>query len=129
MSSAKAGADPETIITEIERNSPELANAARLAVSRGGILSLIALLFSLLVSCSSNISQTLDWNEIVDQAHVYMTGADPYPLQGGTRTQGPAIDEPEQQISRQQRRHQERQSKKQQKHNTPARGSKNTPKQ
>jgi ribosomal protein S27AE len=112
LSQAQKGADEQEIIQALSKESPELAHAASDVIKRGGVSALIALLIYLLASCSANIEQTLDWNELVDQAHVYLIGADPYPL-GESRTQDQETREPSQQTSRQQRRHRERQSKKQ----------------
>jgi predicted Zn finger-like uncharacterized protein len=66
---ATAGADQDAIVEELQRKSPEFAEAARQAIHKGGLASLIVLLVYLLTSCSANVRQTLDWNELVDQAH------------------------------------------------------------
>jgi hypothetical protein len=122
IAAARAGADQEAIVDELQRQSPEFAGLARQAIRKGGLASLIAILLYLLTSCSANVHQTLDWNELVDQAHSYMTGADPYPLQGN-HIQDQATDEQTPHISRQQRRQQERQTKKLQKHSEKPHGS------
>jgi hypothetical protein len=127
VASAMAGADENTIVEELQRKSPEFAELASLTLQKSGLVSLIFLLVYLLTSCSANIDQTLDWNKLVDQAHVYITGSDPYPL-GETRTQGQATDEHPQHMSKQQRRQQERQSKKLQKHSGKQHQSKSCPK-
>lgn len=99
---AQAGSPVEQVVDRIAAASPALAKEIRkrpLASS-----GLILLLLTLLASCSTEAK--LDWNLLIDQVRVYVTGADPYPSLGQT-------DVPPK-MTRQQRRHQERQFEKQQ---------------
>jgi hypothetical protein len=108
---AEGGMPPDEVISKIETASPELASAIRKKVAIGGWTVLGGVLISLLASCSMNTN--LNWNQLVDQVHVYQTGKEPYP---GLGQSGPSASEPESRAepSRQQRRHKERQAKKQQ---------------
>jgi hypothetical protein len=105
---ANHGKPDAEVIAKIEKASPELATAIKAKISRARKPALAALLMALLVSsCSMATNATLDWNKLVDQVHVYATGATPYPT-----TQSSSADNTR--VTRQQRRHQERQEKKKQ---------------
>lgn len=114
LESAKEGLDESSIVYVIAKESPELGKIAKSALKKNGLRGLLLLIISLLASCSASVQQSLDWNMLVDQAHVYMTGEAPYPF-GENHIQAQADDKPREHLSRQQRRQQERQSKKQQK--------------
>lgn len=98
------------VISEIEQTSPELASAIQKKVSSTGAHILAGLLVTLLAGCS--MSTTLDLNVLLDQIHVYATGAEPY----AADSVQPRSEETHR-TSRQQRRHIERQAKKQQRQN------------
>ncbi|WP_050043719.1 hypothetical protein [Bradyrhizobium sp. LTSPM299] len=107
LDEARQGKPEAEVVSTIEASSPELAVAIKKKMSAGGALT--ALLLTLLASCSN--STTLNWNQLVDQVHVYATGQEPYPRL--TPLAAPA-EEPEARPkqTRQQRRHQERQEAK-----------------
>jgi hypothetical protein len=108
---AEQGRPEAEVINKIEATSAELADAIRKKVSTSKKPILVTLLLSLLASCS--VSSTLNWNQLVDQVHVYQTGADPYSgLDQATASMSDSDDKPK--ASRQQRRYNERQAKKQQ---------------
>lgn len=113
LKATEAGADPDKVVAELEKVSPAIAKVARSATIKGGASALAGLLLALAVSCSASIkvNVNLDANQLADQAHVYMTGADPYPIAGQTASQ-PASPGEAPAPSRQQRRQLERQSKK-----------------
>lgn len=113
LRAAQAGEEADRILARMEQAAPEFAPAAHAAVKKGGLVTLIALLVYLLTNCSAHVQQSLDWNQLIDQAHVYLTGSDPYPGLGQKEARS---SEPERkrELSRQQRRQQERQAKKQQ---------------
>jgi hypothetical protein len=110
---AQQGKPESEVIATIEKASPELATEIRKKVSRAGQPVLVALLLSLLATCSISTTGTLNWNQLVDQVRVYQTGKAPYP---GLERSAPNASEPEAKpkMSRQQRRYKERQTKKQQ---------------
>jgi hypothetical protein len=112
LRAANAGKNQEEIVAGLKQHSPEFAKAAETAI-KGGRITLAMLLLYLLASCSTNFQQTLDWNKLVDQVRVYMTGATPYPDLGKKETS--PSSEQQSEPSRQQRRQRERQIKKQQK--------------
>ncbi len=112
LSESQQGKPEAEVISKIEKASPELALAIQKKVSASGKPILIGLLLTLLAGCSMNT--TLDWNQLVDQVHVYATGSDPYPT-GAIQSQSEATPK----ISRQQRRYKERQAKKQQRQTEP----------
>jgi hypothetical protein len=111
LNEAQQGKAEAEVIRKIESASPDLAKAIEKKVSIGGKLVLVPLLLGLLASCST--STTLNWNQLVDQVHVYQTGKEPYP---GLGQSTPSASEPESKPApnRQQRRYTERQAKKQQ---------------
>jgi hypothetical protein len=109
-----SGDSEDKIIEDLQIDSPEFAVAARGVVRRCGIGTLILALLFLLNSCSKNLTATLNWNELVDQLHVYTTGSEPYPIVQN-HTEAQENNDSSAQMSRQQRRRQERQSRKQQK--------------
>jgi hypothetical protein len=110
----RSGSGEDKIIEDLHAASPEFAEAARGIVNKGGIGPLILLLFLLLTSCSKNSSATLNWNELLDQFHVYATGSTPYPI-AENHTEAQENNDTAPRMSRQQRRQQERQSRKTQK--------------
>ena len=112
LRAAQGGEQEQEILAEIEKASPELAFKAQDAVRKGGISLLILLLLTLLHGCTQNIHETVDWNELVDQAHSYITGSDPYPIVRN-HTEAQESDDKSPKMTRQQRRKQERQSRKQ----------------
>jgi hypothetical protein len=114
LRAAQAGEREQEILAKIGKASPELAVEAQDAVRKGGIYLLILLLLALLHGCTQNIHESVDWNELVDQAHTYITGSDPYPIER-THTEAQESDDKSPKMSRQLRRQQERQSRKQQK--------------
>jgi hypothetical protein len=108
---AQQGKPEAEVISEIEKASPELAHAIQKKVSTSGKPLLAGLLLTLLAGCS--MDTRLDWNRLVDQVHVYSTGANPYPgLEQAEASQSESGEKPK--PSRQQRRYKERQAKKQQ---------------
>ncbi|MFC7699644.1 hypothetical protein ACFQX9_23450 [Bradyrhizobium sp. GCM10028915] len=111
LQDVERGKPTDEAISKIERASPELASAIRKTIGSAGKPLLGTLLFALLASCS--MSTRLDWNQLVDQVHVYRTGAAPYP---GLGQSGSSASETESKAepSRQQRRYKERQTKKRQ---------------
>lgn len=121
LKAARAEDDLEAVIKPLTEVSPQLAILARTAASRGGMATVVALLLYMLASCSQNTKSTINWNQMVDQAHVYVTGDEPYPglrtmpepQSTGTVEEGqPSRPEARSGPSRQQRRQLERQSKK-----------------
>ncbi|WP_143279127.1 hypothetical protein [Bradyrhizobium sp. C9] len=107
---AEQGKPDAEVLSRIETASPELAGAIQKKVSASAKPILASLLFALLAGCSMNT--TLDWNKLIDQVHVYATGADPYP-QTSRPAESQSRPEEKPKMSRQQQRHKERQAKKQ----------------
>jgi hypothetical protein len=107
-----SGKADEEIIKQIEKISPELAKAAREFTFKSGS-GIIMLLLFLLSFCQNNLKidvhQEINWNQLVDQANVYVTGHDPYPGLSEPKESGKIKP-----LSRQQRRHLARQANKQQ---------------
>jgi ribosome-associated translation inhibitor RaiA len=117
LEEAQQGKPEGEVLSKIEQASPELASAIQATIAKSGKPILVVLLLSLLATCSTNT--TLNWNQLVDQVHVYATGSDPYPT-------GSIQAEPEAKpkISRQQRRYKERQTKKRQRQTEPRKPAK-----
>ncbi|MFB0490172.1 hypothetical protein ABIE45_002758 [Methylobacterium sp. OAE515] len=123
LKAAQENKSIEEVIAPLQEASPQLAELTASAARRGGMATVAALLLYLVASCSQNTKGTMNWNQLVDQGHVYMTNAAPYPGLGtasepqstGTVEEGQQ-SRPEERSgpSRQQRRQQERQAKKQQ---------------
>lgn len=103
VSAARTGSNENLILKRLRQHSPEFAELALKTLRKRGIQGFIFLLVLLLTNCSANIEQTLDRNKLFDQARVYITGDDPYPL-AGNHILGQETHEQSQQPSRQQRR-------------------------
>jgi hypothetical protein len=115
------GISPDEILRKIEEYSPELAKEARSTVNKGGIPALILLLLLLIKNCqtTASINVNVNLNELVDQARVYVTKSQPYPIRENVdapeqKAEPESMSQQKQGTNRQQRRLQERQSKKQQ---------------
>ena len=114
----ESGADEGEVIATLAKASPEISAAASKASARYGRSGLVCLLLLLLAQCAANTHATLDWNKLIDQAHVYMTGAEPYSQQAEpsavsrSKTEQRSGQDDERQPSRQQRRQTERQERK-----------------
>ena len=115
LNEVQKGVPAAEVISKIEKASPAFASALKEKTARAGPSILATVLLSLLATCSMNMNTTatLNWNQLVDQVHVYQTEKEPYP---GLGQSVPNASEPETKpkISRQQRRYKERQTKKQQ---------------
>jgi hypothetical protein len=109
LRAARAGEPEDKVLAHIAKAAPSLAIAIRQETRKGGRGLLTLLILLLLAHCSSEA--TLDVNQLVDQVHVYMTGAEPYP--GIERKETASPSERKAGPNRQQRRKQEHQSKKQ----------------
>lgn len=120
LQAARAGKAEKEIVSKLEEQSIEFASIAQMAIKKGGVLFLITMLVYLLASCSANIQQALDWNLLIDQARVYLTGGDPYPGLG-RKEATQSLPERKSGPSRQQQRYKERQTKKQQQRTAPQR--------
>ncbi|MDI1264515.1 MAG: hypothetical protein PS018_14765 [bacterium] len=110
LRAAEAGEPEEKVLAHIEKESPELAKAAKTA-AKGGRHLLVGALLLLAAQCSVNVTSTLDVNELVDQVHVYVTGSSPYP----TKVPPSQASPPGRKAgpNREQRRQQEHQSRRQ----------------
>jgi len=119
LTAAQSGKPEREILSQISAASPEFAAITATALAKGGRSLFVALLACLLVTCS-NTQAKLDWNQLVDQARVYLTGGDPFPGLGNTEA---SLQPPSQkaEMSRQQRRQQERRSKKRRQSSAPTR--------
>lgn len=105
---SQEGAVDTAVIDTIAKASPALAKeiSKKLSSHKGLILS--GLLMALLAGCS----QSINWNQMVDQVRVYSTGAEPYP------NLGKQADAPKAE-NREQRRKQESLEKKKSKPTAP----------
>lgn len=108
-------------IAHLAAASPEFAKYAQEAATKFGIPTLILVLYALLYSCSTQAN--LNWNELVDQFHVYLTDAAPYPSEERRDAQENMPQRP-QALNRHQRRQQEHRAKKQQRQTAPQNRSK-----
>ncbi len=116
---AAQNGDIEATEAALREAPSNVAEAAILLIQRYGLRPFTFMLMFLLTSCSTEA--TLDVNKIVDQFHVYITGAQPYPFEtkdtnDATKTHidAPKNDAPTGSISRQQQRQLNRQSQKRQ---------------
>jgi hypothetical protein len=107
LRTAQAGHDESEVVSALEKESPEFAHLLKDSLKIGGLVSL---LLALLFTCSTNVQQSLDWNQLIDQARVYLTGAEPYPGLEKPEIRPPKTSQ-KPTLSRQQRRQQERRSK------------------
>ncbi len=121
LAAARAGAEAEIIIDDLRKTSPEIAKDAQRDLNKGVLAFLVAMLLYLITSCSNNTTGKVDWNLLVDQAHVYVTGKEAHPgiskreaPSADNRTESPTKTASEAKPSRQQRRYLERQTNKRQ---------------
>lgn len=124
LKEARAGNTTESIIARLHDADPVFAEQASKIVQKGGLPALTLMLIFLLNTCAANPSTSLDWNRLVDQVYVYITGNQNYQFPEHTSEQTSKSQQPQEQ-NRQQRRQQERQTKKQERQPGPQ--SKRTP--
>jgi hypothetical protein len=86
-SSVENGEDTESVIAELEKETPEFAKLARFASKKGGKVAVMYLLAFLISQCQLKIDATVDLNLLLAQAHSYMTENAPY-----SEIQPPASD-------------------------------------
>ena len=110
---AKSGVDPDRIVYDLKKVSPELAAKAARAVRLGGGPALLTMLFWILYTCANNPSSKMDWNVLFDQAVVYSTNRPEYQFPAAQTVEPVNKPGPPPAMNRQQRRQQERQSRKQ----------------